>query len=268
MAAQIREEKNILDHNIEAAAADTTSNEITPLDTTQYNGTVTYYFEVLCSKTAGDSVTISLRRSGTSTDDATIASASIPTTLGLVRSAAFTPPAGATSYRVFVDYTSGTGAVVKAARIVIIQNATTLTNTETQIEIGNYNLARTAEVATILVNPKYWKYDASKWDGTKTFYAEAVYDSGDMDTISVFIYESADILAPSWASVATIVSAAETTVATRTRVAFTPVDGRWYTIFSLNGSMDNHDIYRAGFVVQQGAIDSFVGTRNASRTVQ
>src|SRR3972149_1070470 len=103
---QIRQEINILDHNIAAAAADTTSNEIAQLDTTQYNGTVTYYFEVLCSKTSGDNVTISLRRSGTSTDDATIASASIGTSLGLVRSAVFTPPAGATAYRVFIDYIS------------------------------------------------------------------------------------------------------------------------------------------------------------------
>lgn len=263
MAAVIRQEINILDHNIAAAASDTTSNEIAQLDTTQYNGTVAYYFEALCSKTAGDSVTIALRRSGTTTDDATIASASIGTSLGLVRSAAFTPPAGATSYRVFVDYTSGTGAVVKAARIVVTQSATTLTNTETQIEIGNYNLTRTTESAAILTNPKYWKYDASKWDGTKTFYAEAVYDSGDMDTISVYLYTTSDILAPSWSSAATIVNAATTTTPTRTRVAFTPVDGNWYTIFSLNGSMDNHDIYRAGIVVDQSGTS---GTQESQST--
>ena len=252
MAAQIRQEINLMDRSF-LAVADSTLTEIVQLDTSQYNGTVTYYFEVICSKSAGADGTISLRRSGTTTDDATIANVSIGTSVALVRSAAFTPPAGATEYRVFVDITSGT-VTVKAARIIIIQNATTLTNTETQIEIGNYNLARTAETATILVNPKYWKYDASKWDGTKTFYAEAVYDSGDMDTISVYIYESAAIDAPSWSSVATIVSAATTTTSTRTRVSFTPTDGRYYTIFSLNGSMDNHDIYRAGVVV-----DSFEG---------
>jgi hypothetical protein len=279
--AIVRQELNLLDHNIAAAAADTTSNEIVQLDTAQYNGTVTYYFEVLCSKTSGDSVTISLRRSGTSTDDATIASASIGTTLGLVRSASFTPPAGATEYRVFVDYTSGTGARVKSARIIVIQNATTLTNTETQIEIGNYNTNRTAETAAILTNPKYWQYTASKWDGTTAFYAEAVYATAlsNMDAMDVYLYESTAIDAPSWSAKATIFTGTPgVTTPLRSRVAFTPVDGRWYTIFSLNGSMDNHDIYRAGVVVGQreGAYISIAnqdaiiqgGTAGAGQTSQ
>ena len=265
MAAQIRQEINILDHPLVSISTGTVScKEKFYYDTTQYNGTVLEYLEVLAINNDVTNKTVSLTAGGTAPSVIIPASTSSYTLFRSSTSILTTLERNIT----IPDTTIAGQVVVKSARIIIIQNATTLTNTETQIEIGNYNLARTAEVATILVNPKYWKYDASKWDGTKTFYAEAVYDSGDMDTISVFIYESADILAPSWASVATIVSAAETTVATRTRVAFTPVDGRWYTIFSLNGSMDNHDIYRAGVVVQQGAIDSFVGTRNASRTVQ
>src|SRR3990167_273414 len=251
MAAQIRQEINILDHPLVSISTGTVScKEKFYYDTTQYNGTVLEYLEVLAINNDVTNKTVSLTAGGTAPSVIIPASTSSYTLFRSSTSILTTLERNITT----PDTTIAGQVVVKSARIIIIQNATTLTNTETQIEIGNYNLARTAEVATILVNPKYWKYDASKWDGTKTFYAEAVYDSGDMDTISVFIYESADILAPSWASVATIVSAAETTVATRTRVAFTPVDGRWYTIFSLNGSMDNHDIYRAGFVVQQGAI--------------
>jgi hypothetical protein len=239
MAVQIRQEINILDHS---TIGSNDGLELVGLDTTQYNGTVTYYFEIVASNSGADASVV-LRRSNGIADDATITVSG--STVTLYRSSSFTP--GYTEYYVIV----GANITVKSARIVIIQNATTLTNTETQIEIGNYNTGRTAEAAAILTNPKYWKYDASKWDGTKTFYAEAVYDSGDMDTISVYIYESAAIDAPSWSSVATIVSAATTTVPTRTRVAFTPTDGRYYTIFSLNGSMDNHDIYRAGIVVDQ-----------------
>ena len=241
MAAQIRTELNILDHALVGAL---TSNEFVQLDTTQYNGTVTYYFEIVAAISSG-SAAVTLRDKGDSSDDASITVTGATQTL--YRSTAFTPTAGQTNYAVV----SAANITVKSARIIVIQNATTLTNTETQIEIGNYNLDRTTESAIALVNPKYWLYTAANWDGTKTFYAEAVYNSGDMDTITVGIYESSSITAPSWSLNATIVSAATTTVPTRTRVAFTPVDGRWYTIFSLNGSMDNHDVYNAKVIVDQ-----------------
>lgn len=251
MAAQVRQEINILDHLLVAATGATaTSNEIVQYDESQYNGTQTAYFEVVAYSDASLAFDVTL----VGATDGTVATINVPTLTTvptLFRSASFNPTTATQNYTVVISAAVGTNKNVKSARIVIIQNATTLTNTETQIEIGNYNLARTAETATILTNPKYWKYDASKWDGTKTFYAEAVYDSGDMDTITISLREAPDIAAPVWTSVATIVSAATTTVPTRTRVAFTPTDGRWYTIFSLNGSMDNHDIYRAGVVVQQ-----------------
>jgi len=252
MATQVKQEINLLDHLLGSLTSGTSSsNERAYIDTTQYNGTVTYYFEVVATNTDSSAKTIDLF--GGAISNETISVPSGTTSFTLFRSSAFTITGPQETYaRIFDATTSANQVQLKSARIVIIQNATILTNTETQIEIGNYNLARTTEAATILTNPKYWKYDASKWDGTKTFYAEAVYDSGDMDTISVYIYTTSDILAPSWSSAATIVSAATTTVPTRTRVAFTPVDGRWYTIFSLNGSMDNHDIYRAGIVVRQG----------------
>src|SRR3990167_1901913 len=247
--AQIRQEINIIDGIITAAGD---NHGIVQLDTTQYNGTVTYYFEVV-AKVASGTLTVALERVGTATQDATIDVTE--TSFTLKRSTAFTPPAGQTVYN--INLANGTTPQVKSARIIIIQNATTLTNTETQIEIGNYNTSRTAETATILTNPKYWKYVAANWDGTKTFYAEAVHATAlsNMDTMAVYLYEATDITAPSWSAVATIFSGTlGVTTPLRSRVAFTPVDGRWYTIFSLNGSMDNHDIYRAGVVVQQAAV--------------
>ena len=253
--AQIRQEINLSTREWTVPLGSTvTDNTRVQIDTTQYNGTVTYYWEVLyTSDTNGtNGAVLSLRN----VTDSTTVSGSIAiqrnqTSPILARSSAITPTAGAKTY-CLVDNSHTTDEcnyTIKSARIVIIQNAATLTNTETQIEIGNYNLTRTTETAAILTNPKYWQYVAAKWDGTKTFYAEAVYDSGSMDTVTVGIYESASIETPSWSLNATIVSAATTTVPTRTRVAFTPVDGRWYTIFSHNGSMDDHDIYRAGVVV-------------------
>lgn len=256
MAAQIRQEINILDHLFSSGTGFSLSNERSYVDTTQYNGTVTAYFEIVANNTNPTTASNVQLEEVVSRD--TMATQSVPANTGytLYRTSSFTLKSGGFAYNVNVNGTAIAAQVnVKSARIVIIQNDTTLTNTETQIEIGNYNLTRTAEAATILTNPKYWLYTAANWDGTKTFYAEAVYDSGDMDTITVAIYTSASITAPSWSSAATIVSAATTTVPTRTRVAFTPVDGQWYTIFSLNGSMDNHDIYNAKVIVQQSDFD-------------
>ena len=253
MAAKIRTEINILDHLLTAASGSSaTSNEIALLDTTQFNGTVSYYFEIVADSTVSLEFTVTL----VGATDGTLATITVPvltTAYTLFRSTSFTPTTASQNCTVQIANTAGATKNVKSARIVIIQEATTLTNTETQIEIGNYNTGRTGEAAAALTNPKYWKYDAAKWDGTKTFYAEAVYDSGSMDTITVALEVSTDILAPSWSTAVTIVSAAETTVPTRTRAAFTPVDGSWYRITSFNGSMDNHDIYRAGVVVQQDA---------------
>lgn len=272
MAAQIRQEINILDTTLTSGTSLVyflvAAAPVALLDTTQYNGTITYYFEVVAKNThATNAYNVRLYNSS----DGTVATISIPantTADTLFRSSGFSPISGR-SHTINVDGTAIAGqVVVKSARIVIVQNATTLTNTETQIEIGNYNTGRTAESATILTNPKYWLYTAANWDGTKTFYAEAVYDSGSMDTVTIGIYESTSITAPSWSLNATIVSAAETTTPTRTRVAFTPVDGRWYTIFSHNGSMDDHDIYRAGVVVQQADGSSGVSGLNGQYNIR
>src|SRR3990167_9175266 len=262
MAVQIRQEINVIDHICGSNTSGVTVfSEIVQLDTTQYNGTVTYYIEFLAINTDSVDKAVSLAYgAGSGTAEVTINITAGTSAYTLFRTSWTTSVAIRDLYLKIAQTTSTNQVLVKSARIVIIQNATTLTNTETQIEIGNYNLARTTESAIALVNPKYWKYDASKWDGTKTFYAEAVYNSGDHNTISVYLYEATDITAPSWTLNATIVSAATTTTHTRTRVAFTPVDGQWYTIFSLNGSMDNHDIYNAKVVVDQGvpvAIDSY-----------
>lgn len=253
MAAKIRQEINILDHLLTATSGSSaTSNERAQYDETRYGGTGTAYFEVV----AYSDVSLAFDVTLVGATDGTVATINVPTlttTPTLFRSASFNPATAAQNFTVSISAAVGTNKNVKSARIIIIQSAGSVPCTQTQLEIGNYNIGRTTESAAILTNPKYWKYTAANWDGTKSFFAEAVYDSGDMDTISVYIYESTAIDAPSWSLNATIVSAATTTSPTRTRVSFTPVDGRWYTIFSLNGSMDNHDIYRAGVVVDQSS---------------
>ena len=242
--AQIRQEINILDSVLSGAGV--SCLERVQLDTTKYSGTVSFYLEVVAKASAARVVTLFDAASNAITTATTDSS----NVYKIYRSAAFSVVSATTNYFVHVA-NDGTDLLVKSARIVVIQSGSTITDTETQIEIGNYNTGRTAEAATALTNPKYWKYTAANWDGTKTFYAEAVYDSGSMDTVTVALETTTDILAPSWSTAVTIASAVETTVPTRTRVSFTPTDGNWYRITSFNGSMDNHDIYRAGIVVGQ-----------------
>ena len=62
---------------------------------------------------------------------------------------------------------SATGTLsVQSARLIIFQNAESITDTQTQIEIGQYATVVPAAASTwyAIPEPKYWKYEASKWD--------------------------------------------------------------------------------------------------------
>jgi len=170
----IRQEINILDGVLSAATGVfATSSEIIQLDTTQYNG-ATYYFEVVADTTLSLQATVNLRRT-TGETDATYTLPLLQTTYGRFRTGSFTPPAGQTNYVVTIGNEVGATKNVKAARIIVLQSATTITNTETQIEIGD-NEAVTNGIATSTLNsPKYWQYNSSKWNGGPTYYAEVDY---------------------------------------------------------------------------------------------
>jgi len=246
MAVKIRQEINILNHSVSSAD---TSGEKVQLDTSQYVNP-TYYLEIVANNTSASNWTVSLRDvTGSSTisgSDITVPANT--TSYTRYRTNALTLTAGAREYRTIQLLLVNTN--LKVARLIIIDEPTTLISSETQIEIGNHETSRTNESSAPLANPKYWLYTAANWDGTKTFYAEATYDSGSMDTITVTLQED-DGSFGSWADLATIVSAGTTTTPTRTRVSFTPTDGRHYRIASLNGSMDDHDLYNAKIIVDQ-----------------
>jgi hypothetical protein len=248
--AQIRQEINITDTSYSDSTGGTDSSEIILLDTTQYNGTVSYYFEV-DARVIDISKNVTLRRKGTSTDDATVSVTA--TSNSLVRSTAFTPPAGQTEYIIHLVGTIGHSVTVKAARIIVIQEATTLTSTETQIEIGNASNT-TATVDTALTNPKYWQYTAANWDGTKTVYFESTFLSGTSKSAATMTLQtSTDILAPSWSNVAS--SAVTTTSTTAARVrsgAITLVDGNWYrAVMKAGNSKSGITTYNAKIIVDQ-----------------
>ena len=166
---KLRQEINIIDH-IATASGDDPS--LIQLDTTKYSGTVTYYFEVVAKVSSG-TLTVALERNGTSTQDSTISVTE--TSFTRKRSVSFTPPAGTTEYN--INLANGTSPEVKAARIIVFQNIgkAALTSTQTQIELGNYEVAKSNTTDAALNSPKYWNYTEANWDGTKTFSAEVVY---------------------------------------------------------------------------------------------
>ncbi len=241
----IRHELNILNH----AETSGVSEEIVALNTVSYNGAITYYFEIVGSVTSG-TATITLRRSGTSTDDATISlSATTPTHL---RSSSFTPPAGSTAY--VVNVTGGTGPSVKIGRIIIIQDTglNPITDSESQFEIGAYETSKSNETVFALTNPKYWLYDSRNWDGTLTFNVEVVWKGSGTMYAKTIILEEDDGSFDGWVTNTTIVNASTSGTLTRTRVTFTPKHGRNYRISSfIADNMETYDIYCAKIIVTQ-----------------
>src|SRR5262245_699038 len=142
----IRQEINIIDSAYSAASGSSaTSNEVVLLDQSKFNG-ATFYFEVEAKTSVSMTAAVTLRRKGTITDDATCSIPLSTTSYTLIRSSAFVPPLGAQEYVAFVDTSTGGTKSIKAARIIIIQNAAALTATETQIEVGdNFSTSSTSD---------------------------------------------------------------------------------------------------------------------------
>lgn len=253
MSVQIRQEINIVDAVLTATSGGTaTSNEIVQLDTTQYVSP-TYYFEIVADTTLSITDTVTLRRKGTTTDDATCTIPLGTTAATRIRSASFSPPAGQTEYVVFINTSVGANTSVKAARIIIIDNPATLTSTETQIEVGGQGgQAYTSSIAVPVTNPKYWLYTAANWNGTKTFFAEVTNKTASTNTATITLQEDNGSFA-SFVDKVTIVSAVSNTTTSRTRsVAFTPTDGRHYRVaVKSSTSKSSVTIYNAKVIVDQ-----------------
>lgn len=251
---KIRQEINIEDSTVVGVGK-------VQLDTTQYNGTVTYYLEVVALVSSG-TATATLAVPGGGAAQTTITTISA-TTYTRYRSAAFTPTSATLTLECFIS--GGTGATMKACRIIVLQDNTILTNTETQIEIGAQQTGNVNTVAAPLTNPKYWYYDSSKWNGTLTFYAECTNFQTGSGVITIKLQEDNGSFA-SWADKVTIVNAATPASITRTRSAsFTPTTGRNYRIVGfVASSMDTWAIYNAKIIVAQTDTGNLSGSTTAN----
>jgi hypothetical protein len=252
-AGTIRQEINILDSSYSASNATITSDEFSQLDPTQYSGTVSYYFEIVGSASAGSSGNIHLRRQGTTTDDASISTSGLGTTATRLRSAAYSAPGSATEYFVHADAAgSGKNLTIKAARIIVIQTSSPMTSTETQVEIGSHVIAQTNTGIAPLNDTKYWTYNASSWDNSPSFYAEATYKVVNTN-LTVYLQEDNGSYG-SWTNKATIISSGGSATPARVRAGFTPTEGMHYrlaTIIVGAAGTYNYDLYNAKIVVDQ-----------------
>lgn len=249
--AQIRQEINITDTSYSATSSNVTANEIISIDKTKYNGTVSYYLEVEATNSTAADRSCTLFRGITTQVTVTVTASTASMTL--FRSAAFTPDGDGADYTFRLNSNASGTLTIKSARIVVIQSAATLTNTETQIEIGNAS-STTATVNTALTNPKYWKYTAANWDGTKTFYFESTFMSGTSKSAATMtLQESSSITAPSWTDVASSAITTTGTVATRVRSgAVTLTNGNWYrAVMKAGNSKSGITVYNAKVIVQQ-----------------
>lgn len=162
--SQIRQEINLIDGQVTAAGVD---SALTNLDTSRYSGTVTYYFEVV-AKVASGTLTVNLRTGSTD-----VVGIGVSTTSFVRLRTVFTPAVGSNDYQ--LNLVNGTTPVVQAARIIILQNASTIRATETQIEIGNREIGTSFGTTSPQISPKYWTYNSANWDAGTTFYADVTY---------------------------------------------------------------------------------------------
>lgn len=242
----IRQEINLLDHSF-ASIGTATPNELAQMDTAQYSGSPTYWFEIVHSGAASNTGTISVRNVTDLSSAGTINGATSATFI--ISRAQFTPAAGAKAYTVIINGDGVRTITVRSARIIILQSEAAISKTETQIEIGNTVNASTNTAIADMTNPKFWTYTAANWDGTKTFSVEVVWQTSAANTTTIRLCRTSDN-----ATNVTIVSAQTNTTFTRTRVTFTPVDGETYKIRSLGSTTkSNYTIACGKIIVAQTA---------------
>ena len=242
---KIRQEINFINRIISAD-----SSAIVAMDASDYNG-ATFYFEVV-AKVASGTLTVGCWDVALGSNKTTVSVTA--TSYTIYRSTAFTPTAGARTY--IVDVSGGTTPLIKSARIVILQDAEAITATQTQIEMGDYEVNTSLTAITILPIdfPKYWKYESAKWTPTPTFtFAFTARNESASGDIIIGLEE--DDGSFNWAGSHKTDTAVQINTVTITyfeSAAFTPVDGRHYRVsVTAESTMYGFNIYNAKIIATQ-----------------
>lgn len=251
---KIRHEINIINRTV-TNWTNSNLEELIYVDPSNYNGSFASYLEIVGNDgDAGD--TCRLQDPG----DFSHKALAIPTTWARGRSGIGTELTADEYHLNHYDADVDNIADVSAARLIIIQDTGTdpLTASETQIEIGNYELEIFNNSGTDpLANPKYFYFDSSNWDGTIEIYGEVVWSVvNNKYSLTVYIQED-DGSFGNWTNVSTVLNAGTSETVTRTRGSdfFSSLtSGRNYRLaYSTGGDKASYgaNIFCAKLIVRQ-----------------
>ena len=155
----LEQQINIIDQKITSGGINT---GIVCLTTGNYSGTVTYTFEVVAKVTSGTGTAVLTYDagacSGAPSGGTTVTISTITATSFTRYTTSFSPSTG----NAYVSSLTGTGTTVNAARVVITQtDATMLTITETQVEVGASTTVPLLSYAALTTAP-YYCYDVTQ----------------------------------------------------------------------------------------------------------
>ncbi len=165
-------------------------------DTSKYTGATVYFEAVIrcLSCSGGNSRVAASLYNDAGASQATVTNAA--STYTRVRTTSLSLSSDDYTVRFKLDATSGT-AYIKAARLIIVQAASSITATQTQVEVGNYENS-TNTSATALTSPKYYQYDHAQYSGTVNAYLEATLKTTGNSTTSTYGFNSYDSVTENW----------------------------------------------------------------------
>lgn len=264
---KIRQEINLLNREVRSSDSETTNfGEWVYIDVDNYNNPE-FWFEVIGQNLDSDETEYFYLHSDDAMDK-TFPPGTTDSTITLpVNTTSWTYKRSSTSFvpsynQAWYWFGFGTTYVneshrCKSAKIIILQDAAEITDTQTQIEVGAYELwadVATAETYYPLSEPKIWKYESSKFDPTPTFtFGFTALNENDMDTTRIALQESSDAAFTSPSTVTnSVVSFTSETVAYYESSAFTPTDGYYYRVVYTNDDTKyGGTIYNAKVIATQ-----------------
>lgn len=258
---KIRQEINILNRELVNPTGDADLAEIIDYDPANYNGE-TVYFEVVAKNTDGTNVLYVNVHDSSHNEHESLTIPINTSSYALIRSAIDTTLTDDTYHVHIEDNTAAwdTNGSIKLARLVILQDAADIIDTQTQIEVGCFaeELTTTTEDPDIepIAEPKIWKYESAKWDPAPTFTFACTMrcenDKGD-----IWIGLEQDDGAFNWSGsmiIQAAIKVADEVVKYYESASFSPTDGRHYRV-AIMAENDAYGefIYNAKVIATQGS---------------
>jgi hypothetical protein len=257
---QIRQEINLINRSIADATSGLVLIGSVGMTPSGMNGISAAYLEIIGMNTNTDkNSSIELTLGGTQ-----ITYTSMPMNTGSItrfRGPDFKGESlfldGIWEVNMYTNPTSDGITTIKSAKIIILQDAADITDTQTQIEVGAFlefdhsdtslhTLADSSE-------GKYWKFEASKFDPTPTFtFAVSYLAEGSSYAISFILQESADAAFTSPSEAVAITGLTSEAASYAESALFTPVDGYYYRVaYQQSSSMRGGTIFNAKVIATQ-----------------